>query len=77
MPYVEPYMVAVDSALKSPNPLESTINLFRHPLYKSAHPTPEHLLPLVLTVAAAGKGDEFEEIFTEGGGMGWGMYRWK
>jgi aromatic ring-opening dioxygenase catalytic subunit (LigB family) len=73
-------MSAIHTALTSSKPLEGTMTLFRHPLYKQAHPTPEHLLPLVVAVAATEDGDTWEELFAgtaEDGVLGWGMWRWK
>ncbi|RXK40491.1 hypothetical protein M231_02143 [Tremella mesenterica] len=73
--YTRPFLDAITHALTSPKPLETTLTLFRHPLYKSAHPTPEHLLPLAVAVAAAGH-DQVEEMFVSDDGLGWGMWRW-
>jgi 4,5-DOPA dioxygenase extradiol len=70
-------MKAVNQALRSSDTVDATIGLFHHPFYKSAHPTPEHLLPLVVAVAATSKGDKLEEIYFECDGLGWGMWRWK
>jgi hypothetical protein len=85
MTYTTPYMQAIQSALhSSSSSLQSTIDLFKHPLYKKAHPTPEHLLPLVVAAAAA-EGESVEDIFVgiHGGlskekdaGLGWGMWKW-
>ena len=85
MTYTTPYMEAIQSALhSSSSSLQSTIDLFEHPLYKKAHPTPEHLLPLVVAAAAA-EGEKVEDIFVgvHGGlskekdaGLGWGMWKW-
>ncbi|KAK4684479.1 4,5-DOPA dioxygenase extradiol, partial [Tremellales sp. Uapishka_1] len=75
MPYSTPFLKDVSSALSSASPLQSTINLFRHPMYKSAHPTPEHLLPLVAAVAATREGEAATPIYVEeDGGLGWGMW---
>lgn len=85
MPYTKPYLEAVQEAVHSPpsHVVESTLNLFRHPMFKKAHPTPEHLLPLAVAVAAAGE-SQVEDIFVgiddlagPRGGLGWGMWRWK
>jgi len=85
MTYTTPYMEAIQSALhSSSSSLQSAIDLFKHPLYKKAHPTPEHLLPLVVAAAAA-EGEKVEDIFVgvHGGlskekdaGLGWGMWKW-
>lgn len=83
MPYTKPFLDAALEAVHSPNLLESTLTLFRHPLFKNAHPTPEHLLPLAVAAAAA-EGGQPEDIFVgidnlagPRGGLGWGMWRWK
>lgn len=85
MPYTKPYLAAVQEAVHSPTLVESTLNLFKHPSYKNAHPTPEHLLPLAVAAAAAAAQDSaVEDIFVgiddlagPRGGLGWGMWRWK
>jgi len=83
MPYTTPYLEAIQSALHSSS-LQATIDLFRHPLFKRAHPTPEHLLPLVVAAAAA-EGDQVEDMFVgidsglsrdRDAGLGWGMWKW-
>lgn len=85
MPYTTPYLTAIQEALHSKDSMSKTIDLFRHPLYKRAHPTPEHLLPLAVAVAAAGD-SQVEDMFVgiDGGltrerdaGLGWGMWKWK
>lgn len=83
MPYTQPFLQASQEAIHSSAPLDSTISLFKHPLYKKAHPTPEHLLPLAVAVAAA-EGSRPEDIYVgidnmagPRGGLGWGMWRWK
>ena len=57
-----------------------TKELFNHRDYKRAHPTAEHLLPLVVSAGAVQGLDErgradviFEE---EDGPLGWAMARW-
>ena len=77
-PYAEPFMSAIHTALTSSKPLETTMTLFRHPFYKQAHPSPEHLLPLVVSVAATDDGDTFEDMYSGmDDGLGWGMFRWR
>ena len=76
--YAAPFQAAVREALSSATPLESVKALFQHPLYKQAHPTPEHLLPLIISVAAAEPSDTKKTIFdgVDGIGLGWGMWAW-
>lgn len=51
--YTEPFLSATQSAVhSSSDALQSTVDLFRHPLFKQAHPTPEHFMPLIVAVAA-------------------------
>lgn len=45
-------------------------------MYKSAHPTAEHLLGLPVAVAATDATDRVEEICVSNDGLGWGMWRW-
>ena len=77
--YAAPFQSAVRQALSSATPLQSIIALFHHPLYKRAHPTPEHLLPLVLAVAATEEDDVKETVFdgVDDIGLGWGMWVWQ
>jgi aromatic ring-opening dioxygenase catalytic subunit (LigB family) len=76
-PYAQPFLDAAISALASSKPLEATLSLFKHPLFKSAHPTPEHLLGLPVAVAATDAADKVEEICVSNhDGLGWGMWRW-
>lgn len=78
MPYGKPFMAAVKSALQSSDPVASTIDLWKHPLLKAAHPTTEHLQPLAVAVGATRETDTLEEILhLDEGALGWGMYRWK
>lgn len=71
-------MSAASDALRASDPIKSSVDLFRHPLYKKAHPTPEHLLPLLVPVAAADGGDVLEDMYVglDKLGLGWGMWRW-
>lgn len=71
-------MADTTTALISPTPLKSTLELFNHKLFKKAHPTPEHFLPILVPVAAADEGDKVEEIYVglDKMGLGWGMWRW-
>lgn len=77
-PYSTPFLHAARDAVHSSKPAEAVATLFRHPLYKSAHPSPEHLLPLAVAAGAVKSGDKVEDILMEvdKGGMGWGMWRW-
>lgn len=76
--YGDVFLKAIDGAIKSDSPVDGAIGLFRHPAYRQAHPTPEHLLPLVVTAAAADpKSDALKEIFVQPqGSLGWGMWAW-
>ncbi|ORY33446.1 Extradiol ring-cleavage dioxygenase, class III enzyme, subunit B [Naematelia encephala] len=77
--YAPQYMQASIDAAASSKPLEAAMTLFRHPLYKRAHPTPEHLLPLLISTAAVDEGDELETIYAEYSkdNLGWADWRWK
>ena len=75
MPYAKPFFEAITTSLNSPKSLESALTLFRHPAYKQAHPSPEHLLPLVVAVGAAQEGQKPEALF-EDPNVGWGFWRW-
>jgi 4,5-DOPA dioxygenase extradiol len=67
----------MSTAAKSPNATESAVALVKHPLFRKAHPTPEHYLPFVVAAAAAGHGAKCQEIFTmPDGALGWGSWRW-
>ncbi|ORX40605.1 Extradiol ring-cleavage dioxygenase, class III enzyme, subunit B [Kockovaella imperatae] len=57
-PYTEPFLAAASAAVHSSDPVGQSIGLTKHPLYRSAHPTDEHFLPLVFAVAAADPGDK-------------------
>lgn len=76
--YNKPFLEAATSAVYSSTPVQTTQALFHHPLYKRAHPTPEHLLPILVSVAAADEKDKVEDIYVglDKMGMGWGMWRW-
>ena len=80
--YSKPFLDAfLDAATSSPTILgEATKALFSRSDYRQAHPTPEHLMPIVVAAGAAqvlpgaGKGDV---IFQEDDGpIGWAMLRW-
>ncbi|KLT38816.1 Extradiol aromatic ring-opening dioxygenase [Cutaneotrichosporon oleaginosum] len=77
--YGDAFLQAIGSALHSDSPTDGAIGLFRHPAYRQAHPTPEHLLPLVVAAAAADpKTDALQDIFVQPNGpLGWGMWTWK
>lgn len=75
--YGDVFLQAVQAAVKSSDPVGESINLFRHPMYRQAHPSPEHLLPLVVAAAAVKDGDKVSEIFAKpNGALGWGMWSW-
>lgn len=78
-PYAKPFQVDVSKALRSAQPVQSVVDLFRHKLYKQAHPTPEHLLPLVFTVASTLETDQCETVYddVDAMGLGWGMWKWE
>jgi aromatic ring-opening dioxygenase catalytic subunit (LigB family) len=77
--YGDAFLHAIEGALHSDSPADGAIGLFRHPAYRQAHPTPEHLLPLVVAAAAADpKTDALQDIFVQPNGpLGWGMWMWK
>ena len=76
MPYLEPFLTATASAVTSPNPVEDTSNLLKHPLFRKSHPTPEHFLPLLVSVAAASENDKLEEVLMTNEGGGWATWKW-
>ncbi|EJT48112.1 hypothetical protein A1Q1_02922 [Trichosporon asahii var. asahii CBS 2479] len=76
--YGRPFLDAIQGALKSSDPVQGTVGLFRHPLYRAAHPSPEHLLPLAVAAAATDKQDRIRDIFVkDNGALGWGMWMWQ
>ena len=78
MPYTSVFLGAAQKAATSPQSLDKVKALFQHPVYKQAHPTPEHLLPFVVA-SAAGEGSVAEEIWVGMDGpkdLGWGNWRW-
>jgi aromatic ring-opening dioxygenase catalytic subunit (LigB family) len=77
--YGKVFLDAVTAAVQSKTPLDDSINLFRHPAYRSAHPTPEHLLPLVVAAAAVDpETDKLNTLYVDPDGpLGWGMWLWK
>ena len=79
MPYNGPFLAAVKSAVSGPNPTEETAKLFQHPMFKAAHPTPEHFMGLPVAVAATDERDTTEEVYVgidNGIKLGWGFWRW-
>ena len=79
MPYNEPFLGAAKAAVSGTKPLEQTLDLFKHPMFKSAHPTPEHFLGLPVAVAAADERDTVEEVYVGIDNtikLGWGFWRW-
>lgn len=81
-PYGRAFLSAVMEAINSPvNDIgQTTKDLFLHQDYKRAHPTAEHLLPLVVSAGAVqglGEGGRADVIFEEEDGpIGWAMARW-
>lgn len=83
--YGTPFLSAVAQVIAaSPGDLGAEAkNLFKHPSYQRAHPTPEHLLPLVVAAGAV-QGKQVDEtqkrgdmLFQEDDGpLGWAMARW-
>jgi 4,5-DOPA dioxygenase extradiol len=43
--------------------VESLMNFEDHPLFRRAHPSSEHFLPILFAVGSALPGDEFSEVF--------------
>ena len=76
MPYLEEFLAATKTAVTSPNSLEQTTGLLKHPLFKKSHPTPEHFLPLIVSVAAAGENDKLEEVLMTKERGGWATWKW-
>lgn len=51
--------------------------LFRSPHYRGAHPTSEHLLPVLVALGAAWDHEEgVEEFKLDEGALAWNMYKW-
>lgn len=77
--YGDSFLDAIGGALHSDSPVDGAVGLFRHPAYRQAHPTPEHLLPLVVAAAAADpETDALQDFFVQpNGALGWGMWTWK
>lgn len=58
--------------------MDAIAKLTKHPLYKQAHPTDEHFLPLPVALAATDKRDKVEPIYVGNEtGLGWGLWRWQ
>jgi aromatic ring-opening dioxygenase catalytic subunit (LigB family) len=80
--YGPSFLAAVIQAIESPLSEigQTTKDLFKRRDYKDAHPTAEHLLPLVVSAGAVNgnnEGSRAEVIFEEEDGpLGWAMARW-
>lgn len=83
LPYVEPFNKLLTEILQSEDK-SSILDQFNNlptesqtkDLYKSAHPTNEHLLPVVVAAGAA-ENDECFELYTDASGsLGWNVYGW-
>lgn len=84
-PYSAPFLGAFLAASTSPisNLGEAAKSLFKRSDYRQAHPTPEHLMPIVVAAGAVeggnegGEGKVGEVVFEEDDGpIGWAMIRW-
>lgn len=79
LPYAKPFNQQLKSALtKSPSNdrIESLQKLMQGPLFKQAHPTPEHFLPIVAGVGSS-LDEDIQEIYSEEtGSLGWSIYRY-
>ncbi|CAO1624753.1 unnamed protein product [Parajaminaea phylloscopi] len=85
-------VLAADAAAARPIPSDSlasqdagtnpawtaALGLFDRPDFKLAHPTAEHLHPLLVCIGAGGPSSRAQEHFQlVGDGLGWGMYSWR
>lgn len=74
--YCEEFMRAAKEAVESSLSSQAVQGLFRHPLYKKAHPTPEHLTPLAVAAGAA-RGSGEVVLALDQGALGWLLTRWE
>lgn len=77
--YGEGFLKAAREAVEKETSTSAVQDLFRHPLYKKAHPTPEHLTPLAVAAGAALRSPAPAEVVIEldQGALGWLMARWQ
>ncbi|WVW86193.1 hypothetical protein I302_108234 [Kwoniella bestiolae CBS 10118] len=88
MLYTKPFLNLLNSSLSSTDPISSTIDILKTPLYKKAHPTDEHFFPLFVALGALREGEskrketlisgvwDAQGMPAEDEGLGWSMYRW-
>lgn len=79
LPYAKPFNQQLKAALMKSNSddrIESLQKLMQGPLFRQAHPTPEHFLPLVAGVGSSFHEDIHEIYSGETGSLGWSIYRY-